>query len=432
MPSADRPSDTVCSYRSVHDQLGAKTKSYATKYKQFVIDYALEWEKVVNGRIQAGIKKAELLRRDLDHYQKKVESLRLAVNQAMAKGKNVKSDTQEKLRRNEEKYMAAKQSYNIAATDLCILMEEVTERSWRDLHPMLIKVAQFDSTLANDESNMLSNLNQVVNKLKEVATANGLSPQPRLKDLASLKPELLSTRPGGVGNLTIESGLAPLGGSAVTSPMGSSTSTALSPGSVGPQGLGGFPVQIAEASPMSAPLPASFDFDSPTSLSMLTISGSSAPAPTLDDVYSANRSSNQSAPNSGNLPPLAPMSSGYAPQRSTSFNLTMNRSMDSSAADDSSAYSGYSSSYYSAPGSLTAAPMMAPPPPPSMPPPPPPMSYGIVPAPSSGSYGMDSYGQPPSQQPPMPSYNYGAPSPGYNYAPPPPQPVQGNTNPFNY
>lgn len=455
MPSADRPSDTVCSYASVHDSLGAKTKSYVLKYKQFVIDYALEWEKVVTERVNAGLKKSEELRRDLDHYQKKVETMRLSVNQAMAKGKNVRSESQEKLRRNEEKLIQAKQNYNQVATDLCILMDEITERSWRDLHPLIVKCAQFDSTLSSDESKILASLNSVVSQLKNVATANGISPQPRLKDMASLKPELLSTRPGGVSGLAIEASLSPMGGSSATSPLGASSSIssyqsqAISPGSLAPSGLGGFPVTVAsETDPM-------------TSMSMLTISGSSAPAPTLDDVYSANTRSlsMHSAPNSGNLPPLAPMngsfgSSAMAPApRSTSFTYGGGSSAMAPAprstsytyggsSDTDSAYSGYSSSYYTAPNSLTTAPSsMPPPPPPSMPPPPPP-SYGLTsmamtsrPPDAPSSYGappMNSYlYDPPATT--MPAYTVAsAPTSGNYYGMPPPQPPAPNANPFGY
>ena len=375
MPSADRPSDSVCSYSSVHDTLSAKSKSYLDKYKQHVLDYAIEWEKVVRTRVDAGLKKAEEMRRELDHYQKKVESLRLSTNQAMAKGKSVKPETKERLKRNEEKLISAKQNYNKLATDLCILMEEIAERSWRDLHPMLVKAAQFDMTLSGDEAKILSNLNQVVSQLKQVATQNGLSPQPRLKDLAGLKPELLSTRPGGVSGLTIEAGLSPTssgsfsptGGTSTTPTFGSGPFDPMAqpPGTVAPQGMGGFPVQISEPSSTpanqysrsssinsytSAPAPSTEPL---STLSMLTISQSSAPAPTLDDVYSANQNALtiQSAPTSGNLPPLRPGGPNY---RSSSFN-------------DADSYSGYSN--------ISGPPMSAPPPPPSMPPPPPPSDY---------------------------------------------------------
>ncbi|GKY96495.1 hypothetical protein MPSEU_000608900 [Mayamaea pseudoterrestris] len=403
MPSSDRPSNTVCSYMSTHDVLSAKYKSYMQKYQQFVLEYAIEWEKVVTTRINNGLKKAEELRRELDHYQKKTEALRISVNQAMAKGKKVSSEQQEKLRRNEEKLMNSKQVYNRVATDLCILMEEVTQRSWRDLHPLLIKVAQFDMTLSSDESKVLSSLNQVVNELKTIATANGISPQPRLKDLANLKPELLSTRPGGVAGLAIEDDPnRPMNGAVFgISPTGSSSS-------FGANGMGSFPLPMSTPTSNDPYASALVDhsFMSPNSNAssfdpMASSSMATAMPPTLEDVYKAtNHSANSihSAPSSGNLPPMpSPMYGGGLPPRANSFNV--NRSFD----DNTSVVSGYSA--YSAP-----APMMAPPLPP-MPPPPPP---------SSGNYGQSvSYGAAPS-----PSYAV-APSPASYGAPPLPQSQSG-------
>jgi hypothetical protein len=414
LPSADRPSSTVNSYASIHDTLSAKTQSYVAKYQQFVIDYAVEWEKVVVTRVGNGLKVVQDLRRDLDHYQKKVEAMRLSVNQAMSKGKNVKADTAERLKRNEEKLISAKQTFNKSATDLCILMEEVTERSWRDLHPLLLKCAQFDMTLASDESSILSGLNAVVSALKEVATAQGLSPQPRLKDLAGVKPELLSTRPGGVSGLMIEAGAAMGGELGSGTAFGGYDSMAQPPGSVALQGMGGYPVSItdsmsqpgfpsdhsapmrsdsigsfASAPPMSNPslyngsngYNNSGGVDPLSTLGMLTLSGSAAPPPTMEDVYAASRS----APSSGNLPPLGPSYSNYS-VRSASYN-----DMDSM-------------SNYSAP-----APMGSPPPPPNMPPPPPPgPAYDAYP-PQQAAWSAE----------PPPAYAY-APAPvAYQQYPPP-------------
>lgn len=345
MPSSDRPSSSVCSYSSVHDELGAKAQAYSGKYQQFVLDYAVEWERVVKERVENGIKKSNESRVELDHYQKKVESLRLTVNQAMAKGKPVSATTKEKLHRNEEKFLASKERYNTIATDLCILIEEVTERQWRDLHPLLIKCAQFDMTLSSDEAKVLSNLNTVIGSLKKVATEQGISPQPRLKDLAGLKPELLTTRPGGVAGLAIEAG-----GSTITQ------EAALPPGSVGAQGIGGYPIQISPSNNVSTgngfdPIPRTGSQGS-----MHSAPGLAGTAPSFDDIYATL----PPAPLSGNnavasspLPQASPWS-----VRSSSFN------------DADSAYSGYSN--------VSAPPMSAPPPPPTAPPPLPPQTPGYA------------------------------------------------------
>ena len=425
MPSEDRPADSVCSMSSIQDTMAAKSKSYANKYQQFVVDYVVEWEKVVRTRIDAGIKKAETLRRDLDHYQKKVEELRLQTNKVMAKGKQVKSDAAEKLKRNEEKLLSAKQSYNKVATDLCILMEEVTERSWRDLHPMLIKVAQFEMTLSSDQSKIFANLNSIVDTLKTIASSNGIPATPRLKDMSTLKPELLSTRPGGVANLAIEAG-----SSFSPTSFGGSTDfsfLAAPPGSVGPQGMGGFPVQVGgnSLSPTNTGLPNSSSmgsnygqnslslvpspasgppsYEPPSSLSMLQISGSSAPPPTFDDVYGLGSQSVTSMPALG-----GGGAANYHRSNSAS------QSLDGGYAGYSPAPGGGDSVYSGYSGYMSAAPAAPPPPPPSQPPPPPPgSSYNPPAMPSSA---------PPSNSPSswgVPTPSYGGYQPAPSYAPPP-------------
>lgn len=458
LPDANHPSDTVCSYASVHANVSAKAKTYATKYKDFVVNYVLEWETTVTTRINNGIKKVEDQRRELNHYQKKVEALRLANNKIMAKGKQVKPDDAEKLKRNEEKFLAAKQTYNKICTALCILMEEVSERFWRDLHPVLVKVAQFDMTMATDESNLLADLSKVVDKLKQVSTANGISAQPRIKDLGSLNPELLSTRPGGVAGFQIE-GDFPIS----SSPIASDSDMALPPGSVGAQGMGGFPVRVASAagppntdvnqhmsrtssfsSYGSAPPSHSFDnqslgsgLDPSISFNALAISQSPAPAPTLDDVYGSFGRSARSAPSSGNLPPLPPKPSTFG--------------------DYDSLSSSFGKPYGSPPA---AAPPMAPPPPPPViaPPTVPPMvgyggpvvatsptgvspyAYAAAPPPyghNPNAYNQAPWGQappinyppyppPPQQQPQQPSQPYGSMSFGSS-----PYPPSQSTNPFD-
>jgi arginyl-tRNA synthetase len=73
MPGADRSTDSVNSYLSVQEGVANKSKMYASKYAQFVVSYAEEWYKVVSKRVGEGIKTAEQLRVELDHYQSKVE-----------------------------------------------------------------------------------------------------------------------------------------------------------------------------------------------------------------------------------------------------------------------------------------------------------------------------------------------------------------------
>lgn len=423
MPGADRPAETVCSYASIHDKLAAKHNGYVQKYQQFVLQYVVEWEKTVTTRVENGLKKVEEQRRELNHYQKKVETLRTSSNKVMASGKSLKGDQAEKLKRNEEKLISAKQAYNKMSSALCILMDEISERYWRDLHPVMIKATQFDMTIAADEAKITAELNQVVSKLKQVADQNGITAQDRLKDLGSLNPEMLSTRPGGVA-----------GFAALEADASIPLSHGGSPSSGGIFGTGGVISRDSSFGSFDVPPTSgnSSAFNPIPAMGTMSLQQQLAPPPTLDDVYG---SSMYGAP---------PSSSFSAPPMLSSFGS------NSFGADSTSG---------------------AAPPPAGPPPPPPPGGYGqpMVSAPASmGSpYALDPYanapapswgGQPstPNSQysmPPPPNNYYGAASPSSSYGPAPPAPASygappsygneppspyeapppaANSNPFHY
>ena len=390
LPTETLAKHEVCSYASIHHNLASRTKMYADKYAQFVINYAIEWDKVVTQRVMTGLKEAEKLRRDLDHYQKKTEALRANVNGTLAKGKQVDKKTEEKLSRNEEKLNNARLEYNKVATSMCVLIEEVTERAWKDIHPMLLKIAQFDFTLSSDETKALAELNTVQDKLKKLAEKHQLKPENRLKDIETLKPSLLSSKKD-EGGLNIEDG---------SGAFGTMSDMAMPPGTVSPQGMGGFPVPIPSAysgisgvsrnssiTSMSSFDVSAYGSSGPNTSEMLAIAAAAAPPPTMDQVNDATNALTISG---------AP-SNGYSYGRSNSL------PPDYGAPHDYGRYTSYDAdssiaSYASAPA-------------PSAPPPPPPSSFGGMygaqpPAPMSSMYASA-----PVSAPLPPSYGMQQPQP---------------------
>lgn len=303
---AERSTDSVNSYFSVQEGVTNKNAMYCGKYKEHVVDYAQQWYKVVTDRVGAGLKKADTLRVELDHYQSKVEGLRQSANSTMAKGKQVDAKSAERLTRNEDKLIKIKESSTKYVNDLCLLMEEITERSWRDLHPLLIKCSQFEVQVSGDESKDLVSLNNVVAALKKIASEHGITSQNRLKDLEKLDPHVLSTRSKDDSrNLAIEngfSGLALGGGNSVNGDAGSiysaisgvdnslrdSNRSYFPPGSTAAQGLGGFPVRVQSDEALDSTansIVSSNGNGAPSTLSMMNINA--APAPTMSTMAQA-------------------------------------------------------------------------------------------------------------------------------------------------
>jgi hypothetical protein len=176
----------------VHQNLSHHQKKYAESFLEHIVEYAVNWEKVVVSRVSASLKTAEKLRIELDHYTKKVESIQMS----MVKGKTADKN-QEKLARNTTKLANSKKEYEEYYADLTLLIEEVTTRGWKDLHPILLKMVQFDINLAYDENEILSNLSLLDESLRTVAINTGLKPESRLKDLETLSTKL-------IGHLTVD------------------------------------------------------------------------------------------------------------------------------------------------------------------------------------------------------------------------------------
>lgn len=431
------------SYSATHQRLAAKVSSYADKYNQFVVNYAVEWDKVVTARVSAGLKTTEVLRRDLDHYQKKVEELRMQSNKILAKGKMVDDKTKEKLKRNEEKLIQSKEMYNKASRDMCMILEETTERAWKDLHPILVKMAQFDMTLANDEAKGLAEMEAVVIALKGLAGANELKASGRLKELGGQEASMLYTG-NSTGTVSLTNGEVSSNFEGMSMGSRDDNATSLPPGSVAPQGMGGFPVQIASNeesdlplasavpvatapssgdsswhNPMPAPMPATSSGNasswnthpSPSTSEMLSVASSAAPPPTMDQINDA---------------------AGYD-GRGSSLSVS-NDAAGFNGRGSSLSLSSYGSGYI-APAPFAPPPMAAPPPPPATPPPmtnyyPVAAPVGMAPAPAhqwSAPQSMaPSYGAMPPSYPPSNTNPFD--QPGTYGRPPPPGP---NTNPFD-
>eukprot|EP00585_Thalassiosira_rotula_P010850 CAMPEP_0196137856 /NCGR_PEP_ID=MMETSP0910-20130528/5702_1 /TAXON_ID=49265 /ORGANISM="Thalassiosira rotula, Strain GSO102" /LENGTH=590 /DNA_ID=CAMNT_0041398373 /DNA_START=24 /DNA_END=1796 /DNA_ORIENTATION=+ len=182
------------SYAAIHLQLHKKNKMYSDKYTEHILTYAKEWESILSTRIAKHLKQAEKLRVDLDHYSKKVEDMNKSMNKTMSKGKSINDSGVDKIKRNEQKLIQARQEYDRFVNDLCGFIEEIMDRGWKDLHPLLVKMAQFDSTLSNEEAILLKgSMSGVTEHLKGMgAKYPGLKPMGRLKELETWSLESLN------------------------------------------------------------------------------------------------------------------------------------------------------------------------------------------------------------------------------------------------
>ena len=449
------------SYLEVHQSFYQRASQYTQKFKEHVLQYVIDWDASVSTRVNAGLKELEKQRLDLEHYSRKVELMRLAVNKTIASGKTVSDAAGEKLKRNEMKLLHAKQNYETHASSFALLISEVTERAWKDLHPLLVKLVQFDSTLAADEGKFFAQLNEATSVLKQIGTDNSLGAKGRLLSIQTLRPEELftgdTTNPFGRRQM-IEAGpgfvspdLTACGSSFSTGSLGGAyTSTSENEWSSNPSpapfasapGGGNFYDPFASSGNISTNMGQKGNSSSFTGASagwsqvdMLNLAASAAPPPTLSDINEATGSltisSNQSSHQWGNdlntWPSLQPQQQAANPFSSSSWHKSESGASWHSATPafaPSQSLGGYSleSSF----GPVAPAPCAAPPP---LPPPPAFSMYGNT---SSATAGGSSFGHDIFSPPAAPPASYNLMGGSGGGVPPMQQRHSVTSNPFDY
>jgi len=193
------------SYTHCMSIIDLQAESRASEFKAFALDYFVDWQETVTTRINADIKKTDQYRQDADHYKTKVESLAAGKKRLEEKKRPVPDSTLEKLRRNQEKLEEATIVYNAAALDLFLLMEELVDRAWRDLYPLFLAVLQWDIETTQDDSSVVKDLKEMVEKLKELQDTQKIS-RNRMPEVAKESAKNLSTRPEGVDAVDVPFG----------------------------------------------------------------------------------------------------------------------------------------------------------------------------------------------------------------------------------
>jgi hypothetical protein len=179
------------SYMGVHETLSKQTKSAMKKYQNTIVDYVEEWDRVLTTRVEEEQKETQRLNGVLNHYQTKVEGLRMVVNKQLDKGKQSPVRTTEKLSRNENKLKDAWEEHERAASRLCDLLQEATEHGWKDLYPLVVAMAKFDSEKSAEEQAILSKLDVVEALLLSTAEEEPTEkvPPPPVVDTSSEEEE---------------------------------------------------------------------------------------------------------------------------------------------------------------------------------------------------------------------------------------------------
>lgn len=155
---------------NVHYDLLKKNQEYSDAYMSEIVSYVHEWEVVVNTRVDTGLGQVRELRQNHDHYSKKVKSLQKRHDSALTKKIVGNAKATDKLQRNEEKLAIAKNEYNAHVANLCNLIEEAVQCAWKDLHPLLLRIANLEKDRLDNETAIFT-ASGVIERLQAIADA---------------------------------------------------------------------------------------------------------------------------------------------------------------------------------------------------------------------------------------------------------------------
>ena len=172
---------------------------YDETFSSFIVEFAAQWERDVVGSVTKALEQSEELRREVDHYQAKVQSLQNERPSLFSKSKEPDPKDVEKLARNKGKLADSRALYESHVQELCSVIEEVTDRGWKNMLPILVKLSQSDQTLALNEHKCMSQLEAVAAAVKNVgygsAMSTGTDDATDVTSLPSLKEDMTSDEP---------------------------------------------------------------------------------------------------------------------------------------------------------------------------------------------------------------------------------------------
>jgi len=167
-------------------------QAYDETFTSFIVEFANQWERDVVGSVTKSLEQSEDLRREVDHYQAKVQSLQNERPSLFGKSKEPDPKDVEKLARNKGKLADARALYESHVQELCSVIEEVTDRAWKNMVPILAKLGQSDQSLATNEYKCMSKLEAITTAIKNVGYGTNVGGDdldaPTLPDLTEDKP----------------------------------------------------------------------------------------------------------------------------------------------------------------------------------------------------------------------------------------------------
>ncbi len=137
------------------------------EYESLIVDYVVEWERVVTKRVDAELKRVRKFESDRRHYEHKVEGLRQKATDAELKGKQSPAAQVDKLARNEQKLKEAFTVHEREAGRLCSLLEAATHDCYKDLYPLIKNYIKWEMNCVGRETDIASQMSSILESMSD-------------------------------------------------------------------------------------------------------------------------------------------------------------------------------------------------------------------------------------------------------------------------
>ena len=199
-------------------QLG---EDHARLFKTLIIDYVVEWHAIVESRVKARVIEFTRLKANLVHYQKKVgglvESTEKARRQAktnasrqpapsdtslrgmfnsmaMTRSDSTRGKLEAQLDRNRLKLGGASEVFTMYGQSLILLIDEVVNRAWRDIFPVLLHSINLDMHQSKNIASIFAASQVLSSELELLGEEHAIDMQEgRLQNIKELHPEEIYT-----------------------------------------------------------------------------------------------------------------------------------------------------------------------------------------------------------------------------------------------
>jgi hypothetical protein len=177
------------SFAGVHQSFYELSKRHHEQYNTYLLKYVEDWERVISQRIHGLLIHYRELQENAVHYKKKLGGL----IQKVDRSQSVRQKLAEKLDRNEIKEMGAEEARDTVGEHLYLYIEEVMQRAWRDVFPLLLRSCRFEAEFSAASAGTLANLLAVAESVQRIGEDEECAEMGRLENLEKNHPEEIYT-----------------------------------------------------------------------------------------------------------------------------------------------------------------------------------------------------------------------------------------------